>query len=59
MQKIEITMKKKIPTSKITTRTKLKREESSTDKRRICIPMKTTTLLMKVTMKQNKFSSWP
>jgi hypothetical protein len=59
MQKIETSIKKKILDSKGTIEAWMKREEKSTDKGRICIPMRTTTLLMTVTVKPKIFSSWP
>jgi hypothetical protein len=58
MQKIEIEMKKNISSSKIIIRERLKREESYIEKRRIYMPMRRTNILMKVIVKQNRFSSW-
>jgi len=58
MQRMKISMKNSIPVSKGTRREILKRGEIYIDKRRIYTPMRTTTPLMTVTMKQNIFSSW-
>ena len=57
-QKIETVTKKKILASKITRRARLKRKESSIDKRRIYTPMKTIAHLMRVMMKKWKLYLW-
>jgi hypothetical protein len=59
MQKIEIVMINNTLASKITIRERLKREESSTNKRIIFIPMRTKTLLMIVRVKHKIFHAWP
>jgi hypothetical protein len=52
-------MENKIPCSKIRRRERLKREESSTSKGRVYIPMRKTTILIKMIMKQRIFFSCP